>query len=167
VNLREATADDIHSMVDLSAGSRTAAQWTEQQYLDLFSPAASVPRLAMVAEAAPDPPGHPVTPDQAEGLLGFMVARFLAPECELENIVVSPAARRKGIGKQLLNALLRAASQTNCEFVFLEVRESNHAARAFYESVGFQSTGRRKSYYSNPSEDAVLYRLEVPTKPFS
>src|SRR5579863_2552259 len=126
VNLREATADDIHSMVDISAGSRTAAQWTEQQYLDLFSPAASVPRLAMVAEAAPDPPGHPVTPDQAEGLLGFMVARFLAPECELENIVVSPAARRKGIGKQLLNALLRAASQTNCEFVFLEVRESNH-----------------------------------------
>ena len=79
----------------------------------------------------------------------------------MENIVVSPAARRTGIGKRLLDALLQAARETNNAAVFLEVRESNHEARAFYEHVGFKLDGRRKSYYFNPSEDAILYRLAV------
>lgn len=73
---------------------------------------------------------------------------------------LSPA-RRKGIGQQLLDALLLAARESNIESVFLEVRESNHEARAFYEKAGFKLDGRRKSYYANPSEDAILYRRAV------
>jgi [ribosomal protein S18]-alanine N-acetyltransferase len=57
--------------------------------------------------------------------------------------------------------LLLAARETNSESVFLEVRESNHEARAFYEKVGFKLDGRRKSYYSNPPEAATLYRMAV------
>lgn len=159
MKIRKATAADIPSLMALAAGSATAAQWTEQQYIDLISPGANVQRLAIVAEASPEPVSHPATP--AQGLLGFLIARFLTPECELENIVVSPATRRKGIGMQMLDALKMAASETNCESVFLEVRESNEAARAFYESVGFTLDGRRKSYYSNPLEDAILYRLII------
>jgi [ribosomal protein S18]-alanine N-acetyltransferase len=161
VKIRKATVDDIPSMMALARESATAAQWTEQQYRELLSPAARAHRLAIVAESAPEPVSNPVAPDKAEGLLGFLIARFLTPECELENIVVSPAARRRGIGRQLLAALLLAARETNSEAVFLEVRESNYAARAFYESAGFKLDGQRKSYYFNPSEDAILYRLPV------
>ena len=92
-------------------------------------------------------------------MLGFLVALHVAPEWELENIVVDPSARRRGVGKQLMDALLSAAHQTNCEAVFLEVRESNAAARTLYEKAGFEQTGRRKSYYNNPEEDAIMYRL--------
>ena len=159
MRIRKAIADDIRSMIDLAAVSATAAHWTEQQYRDLLSPASSVRRLAIVAEGSPEPVSEPVTPTKS--LLGFLIARFLTPDCELENIAVSPVVRRRGIGRQLLEALKLAASETNCESVFLEVRESNQAARAFYESVGFKRDGSRKSYYSNPMEDAILYRLAL------
>lgn len=86
----------------------------------------------------------------------------MAPEWEIENIVVAPKVRRKGIGRQLVDALLAAAGETNSESVFLEVRESNAAARKLYESAGFQQNGRRKSYYSDPPEDAILYRKDLP-----
>ncbi|HZC24346.1 MAG TPA: ribosomal protein S18-alanine N-acetyltransferase [Candidatus Binatia bacterium] len=157
MKIRKATAEDIPSLMGLAAESATAAHWTEQQYRDLISPAEKVRRLAIVAEGPPV--SDPAT--SAKGLLGFLIARLQTPECELENIAVSHSQQRKGIGRQLLNALKLAASQTNCEVVFLEVRESNQAARAFYESVGFKANGRRKSYYSNPSEDAILYYLAV------
>ena len=159
MKIRKATADDIRSMMDLAAESATAAHWTEQQYRELISPEARVQRLAIVAEESSQPVSDPAMP--AQGLLGFLIARILTPECELENIAVSPAARRTGIGRQLVEALKLAASETNCGSVFLEVRESNPAARAFYESLGFKREGRRKSYYSNPLEDAILYRLAL------
>jgi len=91
--------------------------------------------------------------------LGFLVASHSTPEWELENIVVAPAVQRKGIGRKLLDGLLAAARETNGEAVFLEVRASNRAARAFYEQTGFRQHGRRKSYYSNPIQDAILYRM--------
>jgi ribosomal-protein-alanine N-acetyltransferase len=90
-------------------------------------------------------------------LAGFLVARYLPPEWELENIVVAPAVRRMGIGRQLMDALVVQGRQTNGTAIFLEVRESNTAARGLYERLGFMETGRRKAYYANPSEDAVLY----------
>jgi ribosomal-protein-alanine N-acetyltransferase len=80
----------------------------------------------------------------------------------LENLLVSPAERRHGVANQLLQALLSRAAQTNSEAVFLEVRESNSPARLLYEKSGFQQTGRRKSYYSDPLEDAILYRFTIP-----
>jgi len=160
VKIRKATADDIHAMIELARASVTAAHWTELQYRDLLTPAAAAHRLAVVAEAGWDV-SNSAASDNSERLLGFLIARFITPECELENIVVSPAARRRGVGKQLLKSLLLAAHETNIESVFLEVRESNSAARAFYEQAEFKFDGRRKSYYSNPSEDAILYRLAV------
>jgi ribosomal-protein-alanine N-acetyltransferase len=99
-------------------------------------------------------------------LLGFLVARHLAPEWELENLVVAPTIRRKGLGKRLLDGLLAHADGTNSDAVFLEVRESNASARALYESAGFAQTGRRKSYYAEPQEDAILYRRSLH-EPFS
>lgn len=79
------------------------------------------------------------------------------PDMEIYNIAVDPSERRKGLGKKLLELSLEAARLTSIERILLEVRESNTAARALYEGAGFVSHGRRKSYYSAPPEDAVLY----------
>ena len=135
----------------------TAAHWTEAQYRQAFQ-GAGMERLVLVADAS-----EPVASgsDAGDGVLGFLVARHLAPEWELENIVVAPTVRRKGLGKRLLDALLAAARETNSTTVFLEVRESNAAARSLYEKAGFEQTGRRKTYYTNPPEDAILYRLTL------
>ena len=155
--IRKATTDDITRIMRLERECTTAAHWTEQQYEDLFSAARTVNRLALVAERAAEL-------DPGSGKLwiaGFLVARHLPPEWELENVVVAPEARRIGLGKQLLQALLAAARDTHSDAVFLEVRESNIAARTLYEKLGFRQTGRRKSYYANPLEDAVLYRCAV------
>jgi len=56
-----------------------------------------------------------------------------------------------------MDTLLGQARQANSDAIFLEVRESNTGARRLYEEFGFRETGRRKAYYTNPSEDAVLY----------
>ena len=147
MNIRRATLADIPSMMHLDRQSPTAAHWTGEQYRPAFQ-GEGPDRLLLVAESSLD-------------ILGFLVARHVAPEWELENIVVTLPTRRKGLGKRLLNALLSAARETNSDSVFLEVRESNAAARTLYEKAGFEQTGRRKSYYTNPVEDAVLCRLAL------
>jgi [ribosomal protein S18]-alanine N-acetyltransferase len=110
-------------------------------------------------------PGAPdrilwVLEEEDEGALrAFLVARFSAVECELENLVVAATHRRRGFGMQLLKCLIATARQRNVERILLEVRESNTAARALYEKLGFQVTGRRKAYYSHPQEDALMFAL--------
>jgi ribosomal-protein-alanine N-acetyltransferase len=94
-------------------------------------------------------------------LLAFLVAHNLGPEWELENIVVAPSARRKGLGARLVGELLTHAREAGSEHVFLEVRESNQPARILYEKTGFEETGRRTGYYLSPPEDAILYRRRL------
>lgn len=157
VTIRPATSADIPFLMSLERQCATAAHWTEPQYREAFQ-RERMERLVLVAEAS-----EPIAsrPDAGGGVLGFLVARHLAPEWELENIVVAPSARRQGLGNRLLNALLAAARETHSASVFLEVRESNSAARTLYEKAGFKQTGRRKSYYTDPLEDAVLYRQTI------
>ena len=156
-------------MLDLERQCPEAAHWSERQFEDLFGALGDGPRrLVLVVEESAEAAEHrSESPPGAEfsGLvfstLGFLIGREINPEWELENIVVAPATRRKGLATRLLTALLDRARETNSERVFLEVRESNQAARAFYARLGFEQSGRRKLYYANPSEDAVLYRLTL------
>jgi [ribosomal protein S18]-alanine N-acetyltransferase len=146
--IRPATVDHIPEMLRLERSSNNAAHWSEQQYESLIlANDSTISRLALVA-------GH----QEGAAILGFLIAQHLGPEWELENIVVDPNIQGKGIGTFLLNALFNRAKQTNSESVFLEVRESNTPAHKLYHKLGFEAIGRRKSYYSNPLEDAVLYR---------
>jgi ribosomal-protein-alanine N-acetyltransferase len=146
--IRHAASADIPALLALQRRARTSAQWSEQQYKDAFSNKGPS-RLLLAAEA---------TPTQ---ILGFLVGQHIASDWELENIVVAPELQRAGTGHLLLTALIETAKRTNSEAVFLEVRESNRAARGLYEKCGFRHTGRRKSYYSNPLEDAIVYRLNL------
>ena len=91
-------------------------------------------------------------------VLGYVVAWFVVDEAEIANLAVSDEARRAGIGARLLDFAVAAADQRECRVVFLEVRESNIAARALYASRGFQVAGRRSKYYRKPVEDALVLR---------
>ena len=90
---------------------------------------------------------------------GFLVARTVEREWEIENIAIAGAARRRGLGSRLLGEFLDLARKRGAESVFLEVRESNRAARALYAKWAFVESGRRNGYYHEPDEDAVVYRL--------
>ena len=163
-------------MLDLERQCPEAAHWSRRQYEDLFGALGDGPRrLFLVVEESAEAAEHRTESPTGAGssssrlvfrTLGFLIAREINPEWELENIVVAPATRRKGLATRLLTALLDRARETNSERVFLEVRESNQAAGAFYARLGFEQSGRRKLYYANPPEDAILYRLTLsPVSP--
>lgn len=80
-----------------------------------------------------------------------------AGELEIYNLAVHPSARRQGLARSLTGMILEAARSLNLERALLEVREGNAPARKLYEGLGFTECGRRKAYYSEPAEDAVLY----------
>ena len=94
---------------------------------------------------------------------GYCILRRVFGEGEIFNIAVAPEERGKGLGEALLrHALAEAAA--DCDFVFLEVRESNAPARGLYEKLGFEAVGKRPGYYLKPKEDAILMRFAYPVK---
>ena len=154
--IRNATAADLPEIVRVGSESLTGAHWTDQHYQSLFEDtSSSAPRLIMVAI------------EQDGATIGFLAARHISPEWELENIVVSMRWRGKGVGAALLTELLSLAQTSASASVFLEVRESNSAARALYAKLGLQESGIRKGYYSNPAEDAVLYSKKLKAQDIS
>ena len=86
---------------------------------------------------------------------GFLIGRLVGDQAEVLNLAVARALRRKNIGTVLLDAALIEFASQGAESVYLEVRESNASAIAFYEKHGFAKVGRRKDYYQNPVEAAV------------
>lgn len=91
---------------------------------------------------------------------GFALIHTAAGEAELLTIAVAPPARRQGMGRRLLaQALARAAAQ-GADAMFLEVAETNAAARALYAGAGFAPVGRRRGYYGGT--DAVVMRRLLP-----
>ena len=122
----------------------TAAHWSAEQYQNTLS-GAGPSRLAVIIED--------------ESVQGFLIARAVDNEWEIENLAVAGAARRRGLGTRLVGEFLDLARARGAEAVFLEVRESNSAACRLYEKWAFVESGRRKGYYQDPEEDAAIYRF--------
>ena len=91
-------------------------------------------------------------------LAGYIVAWFVADEAEIANLAVAQDVRRRGVGALLLDGALAESERRGARAVFLEVRQSNAAARALYRSRGFDEIGRRPRYYRAPVEDALVLR---------
>lgn len=91
-------------------------------------------------------------------LEGFAITWYVMDEGELANLAVAPETRRRGIGQALLDAVTTDALGRGTSELYLEVRESNSAARALYRAAGFEQVGRRKRYYRQPEEDALILR---------
>jgi ribosomal-protein-alanine N-acetyltransferase len=94
------------------------------------------------------------------GVSGYGIMSMGAGECHILNLCVAPALRRQGAGRALLTMLLRRARRAGMLHAFLEVRPSNGAAIALYESMGFERIGLRRGYYQarGGREDAIVYR---------
>ena len=111
----------------------------------------------------PDNPAiHFTIARRPEGALaGYVIAWFVADEGEVANLAVAPAQRRQGVGGVLLDAVLADATARGTRALFLEVRESNVAARRLYASRKFEEVGRRPRYYRSPEEDALILRCTL------
>lgn len=142
--IRPAIADDLPLIQALEQQADTAAHWSTHDYEALFAPDAPK-RITLVASKA----------DEAK-LHGFVIARCGHDQWEIENIVVAPEHRGRGIGRALLHEMLRMAREENAKSVLLEVRNSNSAARQLYAKAGFAEIARRRAYYRDPEEDALL-----------
>jgi ribosomal-protein-alanine acetyltransferase len=122
--------------------SKDAAPWPQSALQpDAFDPPTT---LAFFGEIAGTP-------------TGFIIGRHAADEGEILNLAVSASSRRQGQGHALVDQLLNGFREHSVVRVFLEVRESNSAAIAFYKKLGFCLSGRRVSYYRDPVETALLY----------
>lgn len=136
--IRPLTEGDAAEVAAIAAQSPGAAQWPESGYRNL----AAQGIWGWVVEDT----GH---------ICGFLVGRITGDQAELLNLAVLEAQRRRGVGGELLQTFVQTLSERGIREVFLEVRESNAAAAAFYRARGFQETGRRTGYYREPREDAI------------
>jgi ribosomal-protein-alanine N-acetyltransferase len=148
MQIRLATVADIPVLIALESDAVTAAHWSSEQYESAISDAGPV-RVLLVLE-------------EERVIQAFLAARAVEHEWEIENIAVTGQARRQGLGTRLLGEFLNIARGQGGKAVYLEVRESNHAARGLYEKWAFVESGRRTRYYNNPLEDAITYRLDLP-----
>jgi ribosomal-protein-alanine acetyltransferase len=98
-------------------------------------------------------------------LYGFIAARVNADELHVNNIGVRDEARRQGLGSALLLAALRAGRRLGAESALLEVRAGNLPAQALYRAQGFEVVGRRRNYYREPPEDALVMRARLKIAP--
>ena len=144
MQIRPIEIRDVEPILSIQSISPEAAQWSAWDY-------ERVARGEMAGLAAED---------KAQ-VLGFLVARLVATDLELLNIAVHPQHRRSQVATALLNKLLISPAAAKAENIFLEVRESDRGAICFYEKHEFKQAGRRKAYYRDPTEDALLLRREI------
>lgn len=143
ISIRAPSLDDIPAILTIEQAAPRASHWTAEQYLSRVQ-SRMQDACFLVAEC--------------EGkVCGFICARIVAGEWEIENIVVAEKLQRRGIAAELMHALIREWEKCAGTALLLEVRESNTAARSLYTKYGLREVGRRRAYYSEPVEEAVLY----------
>lgn len=109
-------------------------------------------------------PGHvTLLATRGEAPLGFVMGRVAADQAEILTLAVRPEARQAGLGRALMQSLATEAARRGATELFLEVAETNHAARALYARLGATRAGRRRAYYPDGT-DALVLRLAL-TRP--
>jgi ribosomal-protein-alanine N-acetyltransferase len=92
-------------------------------------------------------------------VVGYVCFWVVFDEVRVMNLAVEPSARRQGIAGDLVRSMLTLGQAHGAVRAILEVRASNLAARGLYEQMGFRQTATRTSYYTNPTEDAMLMEM--------
>ena len=142
-------ANDVAWVIAVSAQLAEAPHWSEEAWLRALADpdeTAGVRRTALLAEASGE-------------RAGFALASVVGPTAELESIGVAPQWQRRGLGAKLLAELIAGLQAQQVEELVLEVRASNAAAQGLYARAGFSTAGRRRNYYRDPVEDAIIMRL--------
>ncbi len=138
---RKAEFSDIEQVLEIERESINS--WTYNQFAEELGRSFSV---FIVAESG--------------GVIaGYAVAWIVADEIQLNSIAVSKAFRRNGVGRQLLEKLVKNTNSGNSSLILIEVRKNNHEAVEFYKAAGFEITGCRKNYYID--DDALLMEKKI------
>ena len=145
--IRSARLHDVPAILAIEQQAPSAAHWTTEQYSQLVEDG-----VVLVAE-------------EGGKLCGFVCARAVAGEWEIENVVVAAEFLRRDIASKLVRELIQRAQNEAASAILLEVRESNVPASRLYEKRGFREVGRRPLYYRDPAEDAILYALRFDREP--
>jgi ribosomal-protein-alanine N-acetyltransferase len=126
--------------------------WTTRGFRDALrrSPEQGLVIVARAARAA----------GAERGLLGYCVIEAVADEVHVHNLAVRPESQGSGLGRQLLLLGLAAGVRRGARVALLEVRASNRAALELYRSMDFVAVARRRNYYAQPAEDALVLRKE-------
>lgn len=144
--MRAMVEGDLDRVMEIAASLATAPQWMRGAYESAISGGNGPRRIALVAA-------------HSGAVIGFAIARLVAQVAEIETIGIAEKAQGYGFGSSLLLAVLEELRLAGAEDVELEVRASNEWAIRLYERAGFGEVGRRRGYYREPAEDAVLLRL--------
>ena len=148
--LGRASSDDSPRLAALEADCHSHP-WTLQQFRDELGHGS--PGAVLVLRS-------PRRADRWGDVRGYCVYRLVVDEMHILNVVVAPPLRRRGLARWILILAMRRASRAGARRGLLEVREGNLEARALYAGLGFEAIGRRRSYYSQPLEDAVVLARE-------
>ena len=150
VLVRPAVPPDLEDVLSIERVS-FSDPWTRES----FESAIALPHTRfLVAEEGGGEPGADVR------VVGYVLALLLADEGEIADIAVAPDGRRRGVAGQLLDRVIAESSARRLRALYLEVRESNSAARALYASRDFETVGTRRGYYRRPTEDALVLKRE-------
>jgi tRNA threonylcarbamoyladenosine biosynthesis protein TsaB len=144
-SVRKLRPEDLDAVLTIAAESPEVASWSRESYLKLADETGS---LALVLTAVGK-------------VTGFVVGRHMGDEAEVLNLAVRAKQRRRGWAKALLEVALQEFATQGAKRAYLEVRESNRTAIAFYEKQGFAKTGLRKGYYREPDEAAVVMEKKL------
>jgi len=127
--------------------------WSEQMLRSELAHAWSV-----VLAAVDDGPG---AADRAEALLGYVIFWLVHDEVHILNVATAPEARRRGVGRALMEEASAHGRRRACRLVTLEVRRSNAPALGLYRAMGFRQVGVRPGYYAEEKEDAIIMTMEL------
>lgn len=145
--VREFRAEDAAQASEILLAAREAASWSSQGLAEFVT----LPGVVALMSERDEKP------------TGFILGRMTVDAAEVLNLAVRAEYRRQGEGRALLEELLRRFAKAGVSRVFLEVRETNRGAMAFYERAGFRRAGRREGYYQDPREAALVYeRTKIP-----
>ena len=97
---------------------------------------------------------------EEDAVVGYVGSQTVMGETDMMNVAVHPNYRCRGIAKELIEALIQELKGHGSHCLTLEVRASNAPANALYAGLGFVEVGRRRNYYRNPKEDALILRKE-------
>ncbi|MES2094399.1 MAG: ribosomal protein S18-alanine N-acetyltransferase [Actinomycetota bacterium] len=149
--LRVATADDLQRIMEIETGTFGTDAWSSEAMLSDL-------RNAQCYYVVADRVGFP---GELDGYAGLFAPKG-AHEGDIQTIAVAESARRAGLGRALMNALITEARKRGAAEVFLEVRADNPGPKRLYETLGFEQIAVRVGYYQPDNVDAVVMRLTVP-----
>jgi [ribosomal protein S18]-alanine N-acetyltransferase len=153
VSITRMTEHDLLEVVDIEENSGLSRWGWAAYYAELQGTNRDLMLVARVTNAEQR--------RGSQGLAGYIVARMGADELHINNVAVREKYRRRGIGRHLLKAILEEGKRLRVAWAFLELRAGNEAALALYEKCGFSVTSRRRKYYSDPVEDALVMNIQL------